>query len=132
MTILPKLVVLIKPLVQILELSSLSSKRVNSSVSLQGAATIRPIGKYSRMVLGEVKAREREIVRKGIDRLELQIKQYTSVYVSKDQVDIALIKKCKTTGIQASNSAMENIQKTLQRYVRLMEWTLTTVTGLKS
>ena len=84
------------------------------------------------MVLGEVKAREREIVRKGIDRLELQIKQYTSVYVSKDQVDIALIKKCKTTGIQASNSAMENIQKTLQRYVRLMEWTLTTVTGLKS
>ena len=49
------------------------------------------------MVLGEVKAREREIVRKGIDSLKMQIKQYTSVYASKDQVDIAFIKKCKTT-----------------------------------
>ena len=54
----------------------------------------------SRMVLGEVEVREREIVRKGIDRLEMQIKQYTSVHVSRNQVDIALIKKCKTTDIQ--------------------------------
>ena len=43
---------------------------------------------YSRMDLGEIKAKEREMVRKGIDRLEMQIKQYISVYVSKDQVDI--------------------------------------------
>ena len=69
------------------------------------------------MVLGEVKAREREIVRKGIDRLEMQIKQYTSVHVSREQVDIVLIKKCKTTDIPALNSAMGNIQKALQRYV---------------
>ena len=43
----------------------------------------------------EVKARELEIVRKGIDRLEMQIRQYINVYVSKDQVDIALIKSVK-------------------------------------
>ena len=32
----------------------------------------------------EVKAREHEIVRKGIDRLEMQILQYINLYVSKD------------------------------------------------
>ena len=47
----------------------------------------------------------------------MQIKQYSSVYASKDQLDIALIKECKTTDIMALNSAMGNIQKTLQRYV---------------
>ena len=56
-------------------------------------------------------------MRKGIDRLEMQIKQYINVYVSKDQVDIALIKKCKTTEVPALNSAMGNIQKALQKYV---------------
>ena len=61
--------------------------------------------------------REQEIVRKGIDMIEIQIKQYTSVYVSKDQVYIALIEKCKTTDILAFNYAMGNIQKALQRYL---------------
>ena len=92
-------------------------ERINLSVSLPAAATLCPMAKSSRMILGEVKAREREIVRKGIDRLEMQIKQYTSVYVSKDQVNIGLIKKCKTTDILALNSAVGNIQKALQGYV---------------
>ena len=61
-------------------------------------------------------AREREIVKKGIERLEKQILQYISIYISRDQIDIALIKKCKTTDIPAVNSAMGNIQKALQRY----------------
>ena len=43
--------------------------------------------------------------------------QYVKVYVSKDQIDIALIKKCKTTDVPALSSAMGNIQKSLQRYV---------------
>ena len=47
----------------------------------------------------------------------MQIKQFTSVYASKDQVDIALIKKCKTMDIPALNSTVENIKKALQRYV---------------
>ena len=50
-------------------------ERFNSSFSLQGTSPIRPMGESSRMA-GEVKARERKIVRKGINRLERQIKQY--------------------------------------------------------
>ena len=49
--------------------------------------------------------------------LEMQIKQYTSVYMSRNQVYIALVEKCKTTDIPALNSAMGNIQKALERYV---------------
>ena len=70
-----------------------------------------------RTTLEEVKAREYEIVRKGIDWLEMQIKQYINVYVSKDQLDIALVKKCKTTDVPALNMAVGNLQKALQRYV---------------
>ena len=73
--------------------------------------------KSSGGISGEAKARECEIIRKGIDGLEKQIKKYISIYVSKDQVDIAFIKKCKTTNIPALNSAMRNIQKSLQRYM---------------
>ena len=51
-------------------------ERFNSSFSLQGTSPIRPMGESSRMALSEVKARERKIVRKGINRLERQIKQY--------------------------------------------------------
>ena len=55
-------------------------------------------------------------MRKGIERLEKQILQYINVYITKDQINIALIKKCKTTDITALNSAIGNIQKALQRY----------------
>ena len=64
----------------------------------------------------DVHSREQEIVRKGIERLEKQILQYINVYVPKDQINIALVKKCKTTDIPAVNSAIGNIQKVLQRY----------------
>ena len=47
----------------------------------------------------------------------MQIKQCTSVYVSKNQIDIAIFKKCKTTDNPDLNLAMGNIQKALQRYV---------------
>ena len=43
-------------------------ERINSSIPFPGTVAIRPTAKSSRMGLGEVKAREREIVRKGIDR----------------------------------------------------------------
>ena len=72
---------------QISELISLNYKRINSSIS--GAVTILPVAKSLRMVLGEVKARELKIVRRELTRLEMQIRQYTSVNVSRDQVDIA-------------------------------------------
>ena len=71
----------------------------------------------SRMILTDAKARDREVARKGIARLEKQVLQYIGVYISKDLVDIALVKKCKTMDIPALNTAMGNIQKSLQRYV---------------
>ena len=60
---------------------------------------------------------ERDIVRKGIERLEKQISQLIGSTISKDQVDIALLKKCKTVDVPAVNSAIGNIQKALQKYV---------------
>ena len=56
-------------------------------------------------------------MKKGIERLEKQILQYINVYISRDQINIALIKKCKTTDIPAVNSAIGYIQKALQKYV---------------
>ena len=69
------------------------------------------------MLLTNAKAREQEVVRKGIDRLEKQVLQYIGVFISKDLVDIALVKKCKTTDIPALNIAVGNVQKSFQRYV---------------
>ena len=39
------------------------------------------------------------------------------MYYLKDQINIALVKKCKTTDIPAVNSGIGDIQKALQRYV---------------
>ena len=60
---------------------------------------------------------ERDIVRKGIERLEKQISQLIEPTISKDQVDIVLLKRCKTVDVPAVNSAIGNIQKALQKYV---------------
>ena len=62
-------------------------------------------------------SREREILGKGIERLEKQILQLIGVFISQDQVNIALLKKCKTVDVPAVNSAIGNVQKALQKYV---------------
>ena len=62
-------------------------------------------------------SKEQEIVRKGIERLEKQILQYIDVYISRDQVNVTLIKKFKTTDVPAVISAIGNIQKALQKNV---------------
>ena len=54
-------------------------------------------------------SKEQEVVRKGIARLEKQILQYIEVYLSRDQVNIALVKKCKITDVPAVNFAISNI-----------------------
>ena len=41
-------------------------------------------------------SREREVVRKGTERMQKQISQLISVFISQEQMDIALLKKCKT------------------------------------
>ena len=62
-------------------------------------------------------SREREIIRKGIERLEKQIEQLIKVDISSDLLDISLIKKCKTVDVPAIHSAIGHIQKSLQKYV---------------
>ena len=102
-------------------------ERFNSSSLQSGTSFLRPTceppnyypykeGNEIRVSQGQKKTREQEIVRKGIGRLERQILQYINVHVFKDQIDIALVKKCKPTDIPALNSATGNIQKALQRY----------------
>ena len=55
-------------------------------------------------------------MKKGIERLQKQILQLKNVFISQDQVNIALLKKCKTVNVPAVNSAIRNIQKWLQKY----------------
>ena len=49
--------------------------------------------------------------------MEKQISQYTRIQISKEQMDIDLLKRCKTTDIPAVNLAIGNIQRALQKYV---------------
>ena len=49
-------------------------------------------------------SREREIVKKGIERLEKQIPQSINVLIPRDQINIALLKKYKTVDVPAINS----------------------------
>ena len=49
--------------------------------------------------------------------MEKQILQFLDVFISHDQVNIALLKKCKTVDVPAVNSAIGNIPKALQKYV---------------
>ena len=65
----------------------------------------------------ENRSRERDIVRKGMERLEKEISQYTQIQLSKEQADISLLKICKMTDIPAVNLAIKNIQRALQKYV---------------
>ena len=49
--------------------------------------------------------------------MERQISQLIGAIISKDQVNIALLKNCKTVDVPTVNSAVGNIQKALQKYV---------------
>ena len=56
-------------------------------------------------------------MKKGIERMEKQIFQLISVHISQEQVDIALLKMCKTVDVPAVNAAIGNIQRALLKYV---------------
>ena len=49
--------------------------------------------------------------------MEKQISQLVSVFISQKQVDIALLKKCKTVDVPVVNTATGNVQRALQKYV---------------
>ena len=51
--------------------------------------------------------RERNSVRKGIERMERQISQLIGAIISKDHVDIALLKKCKTVDVPGETLLLE-------------------------
>ena len=66
----------------------------------------------------ESSRRECEIIRKGIERIEKQLRQLIRNEIRMDSVDISLIKKYKTVDMPSIQSAIGNIQKSLQRYVK--------------
>ena len=61
--------------------------------------------------------REREVDRKGIERLQKQIYQLNSVQIFQENTDIALLKKCKMVNVPAMNTDIGDIQGALQKYV---------------
>ena len=68
--------------------------------------------------VAESSSRECEIVRKGIERLEKQLRQLTQNILDTEPVDISLVKKCKTVDVPCVHAAVGNIQKALQKYVK--------------
>ena len=66
----------------------------------------------------ESSRRECEILRKGIERTEKQLRQLIRNEIPMDSVDISLIRKYKTVNVPSIQSAIGNIQKSLQRYVK--------------
>ena len=56
-------------------------------------------------------------MKKGIERIEKQIFQLINVFICQDQVNTALLKKCKTVDVPAVNSVIGNVQNALQKYV---------------
>ena len=73
----------------------------------------------SRPVLGDRLnlTRERDVVRKGIERSEKLILQIISTRIPADYVDIALIRKCNTIDLPALQSASKTCEKSLIKYL---------------
>ena len=72
----------------------------------------------SEMVLAQKPVGECEIVRKGIECTEKQLRQLILNNMSMEPVDISLVKKYKTIDVPCVHTAIGNIQKALQRYVK--------------
>ena len=84
------------------------SERVDSSLS-----TAMTSQSASGSVLGDRLniTRERDVVRKGIERSEKLILQLISIRIPTDYVDISLIRKCNTIDIPALQSATKTCEK---------------------
>ena len=71
-----------------------------------------------RVSVGQVnEIRERDIVRKGIERSEKLILQIIGTRIPTDYVDIALIRKCNTIDLPALQSASKAFEKSLLKYL---------------
>ena len=62
-------------------------------------------------------SREREVIRKGIERSEQLILQLISTRIPTDYVDISLIRKCNTIDLPALQSATKTCEKSLLKYL---------------
>ena len=69
----------------------------------------------------EIDRRECEIVKKGIQRTEKQLKRLILNGLEMKPADISLIRKYKTVDIPCVHAAIGSIQKSLQRYVKFSE-----------
>ena len=67
--------------------------------------------------LGQINlARERDAVKKGMERSEKLITQLISTEIPSDYVDIALIRKCNTNDLPTLQSASKTCEKSLLKY----------------
>ena len=66
--------------------------------------TVYSLGGTSLRSPADTTCREREVIRKGIERMQKHISQLVSVHISQEQVDIALLKKCKTVDVLVVNA----------------------------
>lgn len=94
-----------------------SEQVVNNSVS---ATILEPRAPERDQRQTETSSREREIVRKGIEPAEKQLKHIISNNLNSSSKDISLIKKHKTTYVPAIHAAVGNIQKSLQKICHLL------------
>ena len=85
---------------------------VCSSIPASSDPSLKTSGRQK----NEMRSSQRYTCSKDWEIGETDLK-YIDVYISHDQVNIALVKNCKTTDVPADNSAIGNIQKALQKYV---------------
>ena len=62
-------------------------------------------------------ARERDIIRKGIEQSEKLITQLISTEIPSDYTDIALIRKCNSIDLPALQSDSKTCEKSLLKYL---------------
>jgi len=65
--------------------------------------------------------RKTEIIRKGIERAMKKLRQIISINLTESSRNISLIKKHKMINVPAIHTAVENIQKSLQKYLKFSE-----------
>ena len=92
----------------------LSDQVINSSMNsvLREPIVIEKDARHNESCL-----REKDVVKKSIDRAKKQLEQVVSVELRMETLDISLIKKHKTIDVPAVHSTVGSIQKSLQKYV---------------
>ena len=92
----------------------LSDQVVNSSMN---SVLREPTGFEKDARYNESCLREKDVVKKSIERAKKQLEQVVSVELRMETLDISLIKKHKTVDVPAVHSTVGSIQKSLQKYV---------------